>query len=341
MPPFKPNPAAPVQVASTATILARGISTGGDVLIIDECHLAVTESFERVLELHKNAWRCGLTATPIRLSGEGLGRLFDRMVMGPTTESMIDEGWLCPYRAFAPKSPDLSSAKTSGDYNQTIAGRLLSRPSVVGDAVAMWKKHAVDQNGEPRRTLLFSPTIEASQKYVEMFRSAGVAAAHLDASSSDAERQDVWGRLALNAPPKEDCLYLDHVGNLTDLGLPDDAVGWSLNDSCPVRRKSDDDPSLSGRHCEKCLYFFRSVLDVCPECGATRIKTQKQISKARGELEEIQRQRKAESIAKAVAKMDPAAKYLDLKAEGAAKSYAPGWAKMRFKLLFGRWPSFS
>ena len=71
-----------------------------------------------------NARGLGVTATPLRADGKGLGRhadgLMDELVQGPPMLLLITEGWLTPYRVFAPPSDlDLSGVATSagGDYS--------------------------------------------------------------------------------------------------------------------------------------------------------------------------------------------------------------------------------
>lgn len=328
MPPFKPTEC-PVQVASLDTLVSRGIDMGSDVLILDEAHLMTSDSPMEMLANHRKAWLVGMSATPL-----GVGHIFKRIAMGPTLAWMIENGFNSDYRLIAPPAPDFSAAQTPSEYNQAIAGSIMSTRGVVGDVVSNWHKHARDG-----ATLLFASSIEQSKAYRDAFNAAGILAAAVDASTSDAEREATWAQLKLSAKPKMGiATIIDAVGNCAELGYPEDFVEWYL-DGRPPRRRSDDDPSLAGRHCPECLLFYRTNVETCPECGAQRIKTVREVKRIKGELEEIQRQRKQAAIENAVAKMDPAAKYKQLQAEAAAKGYKSGWAQMRFKVIFKRWPT--
>lgn len=49
----------------------------------------------------------------------GLGKHFQKLIIGATTQDLIEEGMLSPFRVFAPSSPDLSGVRTvAGDYHE-------------------------------------------------------------------------------------------------------------------------------------------------------------------------------------------------------------------------------
>ena len=75
-------PWALLQVASVQTLVRREIEEPG-LIVVDECHHARAKTWTQVLERWPNAKRIGLTATPQRLDGRGLGEHFAEMVLGP------------------------------------------------------------------------------------------------------------------------------------------------------------------------------------------------------------------------------------------------------------------
>ena len=83
---FKPS-SHPIQVASVQTIVRRlnKINYKPALIIIDEAHHSVAGSWKKVLDHFPNAKRIGVTATPCRLSGEGLREMFDDLIIGPNT----------------------------------------------------------------------------------------------------------------------------------------------------------------------------------------------------------------------------------------------------------------
>lgn len=156
-----------------------------DVVIWDECHHMAAASWASVFAAFPRARHIGLSATPARLDGRGLGEYFGAMVLGPTTAELIERGYLSPYRLFSTSAPaDLSGVHTvAGDYNKRELSAAMSKPSVVGDAVSHYLKIA---NG--RTSLLFAPSVEFSETMAARFRDAGVPALHIDAKTDDGLR---------------------------------------------------------------------------------------------------------------------------------------------------------
>ena len=231
------NPAAPIQIASVDTMFSRGHVLDVDAIIIDEARKSLSPKWDEAIAAHPGVRLIGMDATPI----PGLTRRFDDVVTGPSTSELIRCGFLSPYRAFSLPAPDLSQVpKTNGDYSGAAVGEIMGERKIVGDVVSTWMNHAAG-----RRTVLFAPSKDCSRRYRDMFAAAGVQAAHVDASTPSELRQEVWARLALNAPPKHDALWLDHVGNCISLDCtPSDIESWSLEDGKP-KRVSADDASLS------------------------------------------------------------------------------------------------
>src|ERR1700733_6908803 len=76
----------PVQIASVQTLWARCMRTdkvsfpAADLVIIDEAHHIAARTWLSILDEYPNAQRVGLTATPCRSDGRGLGNFFDIIV---------------------------------------------------------------------------------------------------------------------------------------------------------------------------------------------------------------------------------------------------------------------
>jgi superfamily II DNA or RNA helicase len=168
----------PVQVASVQTLARRlnKIRFVPDVIVIDEAHLAEAKSYKDILAKYPAAYIIGLTATPGRLDGRGLGKPtgnFDRIIAGPPMLELIDRGFLVPLRYFsAPPTFDLSGVHSSGgDYNIKELANVVDKPGITGDVVSHWKRIASD-----RKTLVFCVSIAHADHVAEQFRSAGISA---------------------------------------------------------------------------------------------------------------------------------------------------------------------
>ena len=99
------NWARPIQVATVQTLHHREVPDA-DEIIIDEVHRWFKNFYPRLLADPRftNVPIIGMTATPWT---RGLGKHFDRLIIGSTAQQLIDAGYLSKFRAFAPASPDL------------------------------------------------------------------------------------------------------------------------------------------------------------------------------------------------------------------------------------------
>jgi DNA repair protein RadD len=188
----------PVQVASIDTLHVRGVRSDAmdlppaDLVIFDEAHRARGRTREHLIGLYPHAVLLGMTATPCRGDGRGLGNLFDVMVEAPQIAELIVGGFLVKSRVYAPIDPDLKGVKVQqGDYViSQLAGRM-NTAGLVGDLVEHWHKH-----GEQRRTIAFAVDVAHSVAIRNQFLGAGVPAEHLDGETPIPERADILGRLA-------------------------------------------------------------------------------------------------------------------------------------------------
>ena len=174
-----------VQLCGVHTLLPR-IDTlaAPDVIIWDEAHHATAGTWANVMLRYPNAIHIGLSATPQRLDGAGLGKHFDVMIEGPSTAQLIADGFLSRYRYFAPGTPDMMGVRaTGGDFNRGHLGALMDKPQLIGDVVEHYLRLAPGQQG-----IVFAVNREHSRHLADVFRTHGVRAAHVDGSMTTAER---------------------------------------------------------------------------------------------------------------------------------------------------------
>jgi len=187
------RPCQSVQVASIQTLHARGELPPADLVIVDEAHHARAASYQAVLAKYPNAVLLGLTATPCRKDGRGLGNVFDALVECPQVDELIGLGFLVPTVVYGPPSPiDLSGVRTqAGDYVETQLAERMNTDCLVGDVVTHWHRHA-----ERRRTIVFAVDVAHSRHLRDEFLRASVWAEHIDGSTPTDERDVVLKRLA-------------------------------------------------------------------------------------------------------------------------------------------------
>jgi len=183
------RPHAPIQICSAQT-LARRAWPEVDIVVIDEAHIRFKTYNDWMT--HPD-WQkvpfIALTATPW---ASGMGKYFDDLIRPISMQELIDQGYLSPFRVFAPSHPDLAGVKTvAGDYHAGQLAERMNKPKLVADIVATWLAR-----GEGRPTICFAIDCLHAQSIQEQFRSAGVAAAYIDADTPRAERDDIGKQLA-------------------------------------------------------------------------------------------------------------------------------------------------
>lgn len=202
-PHFTPNPHELVQVASIDTLMQRIKKRHYhvDLLIVDEAH-HVTDGnkWGKVYELLDHPPMLGVTATPVRTDGIGLGKhaggVFEEMVIGPSVPELINMGFLVNPVVYASLDvPDLSGVKktASGDYNRDELSLAVDKPRITGSAVEMYRKVCPGA-----RAIVFCANIQHAKHVRDEFNAAGYRFALLVGAPemSDAERTAVNKGLA-------------------------------------------------------------------------------------------------------------------------------------------------
>ena len=317
---------AAVQIVAVQTAVRRQGLPRPDLVIIDECHLAVAATYRKTLASVGNPLLLGLTGTPQRLDGRGLGEVFDRLIWTCTSAELIAEGLLAPVRVYAPPVADLSGiGRRAGDFDQGQAGAILIRPAVVGDALSHWKKLCAG-----RRGVAFCTTVAHAQAVADQWRAAGYRAMAVHGDSDDADRREAIaglraGRLDLVAcaqlwiagvdvPEIDAVIWLRPTSSLTawlqgngrglriatgksDLLVLDHVGNCSRLDhplavhewTLEGKAKKARDAALSVKVCPACFSAMPSAARLCPDCGHEFVVERRELQTVDGELVEVQR----------------------------------------------------
>jgi DNA repair protein RadD len=182
-------------VASIQTLYARAFRNRtitrppADIIIFDEAHHCRARTYIEIRKAYPNAKIIGLTATPARGDGRGLGGdLFSDLVTVPTYRQLIDRQYLVPPTVYAPVRPDLRGVRTldTGDYSPCELETRMNTNALVGGIVENWFKL-----GENRPTLVFTSGVNHSEHLKREFQAAGVEAEHIDANTRLEERKSI------------------------------------------------------------------------------------------------------------------------------------------------------
>lgn len=187
----------PVQVASVQTLVKRIHKIAPpDLIIVDEAHHATAGTWRKIIEAFPNAYVLGVTATPVRGDGTGLGKesggIFDDIVIGPQIGELISMGYLVKPKVFAPQERlDTSVFRTKmGDYDKQQVEQVMDKPTITGNAVQHYMKACP---GQP--AVVFCVTVKHAEHVAEQFRLAGFRAYSVDGSMEDEVRKRILGGL--------------------------------------------------------------------------------------------------------------------------------------------------
>ncbi len=320
------DPDAMVQVGSVQT-LARRLDKlpPPDLIIFDECHHIASAQYQQIFNRYPKAQKIGLTATPWRLDGRGLGGWFDSMVQGPSVSQLMEQGALCDYRLFAPTTADTTGvASQAGDYKRDQLSKVMDKPTITGDAVTHYQRLA---NG--KRAVVFAVSIEHSRNVAAQFNEAGIPAAHVDGQMDTSVRDatvarfvsgeiqvlsnaDLFGEgfdvpaieaVILLRPTQSLSLHLQQIGRALRPAEDKahaiilDHAGNAMRHGLPdderewtledrPKKKKGAKSEVPVKQCPSC-YRVHTPAPVCPQCGHEYEVQGRAIETVDGVLEEL------------------------------------------------------
>lgn len=359
-----------VQIASIQS-LARRIHRLKDpsLIIFDEAHHCPSSTWSRVHEKYKKAFHIGLSATPQRLDGKGLGNWFQSMIHGPSVEWLIDNKFLSPYKMYAPQSIKTEGLHTRmGDFVKSELQSVVDKPTITGDAIKHYQKLA-----KGKRAVCFCVSIEHSKHVVSQFNTAGIKAEHVDGETPKDQRDKAIERFKRNEtqvisnvdlfgegfdlpalevaillrPTQSLSLYLQQVGRALRTyegkshAIILDHAGNCERHGLPdeerdwtlddkEKRSQSDQQSASIKICGKCFAAQLPGSEVCKFCGFEFDKSPRKVDELEGDLQEVD----VEAIRKKRNfEQGQAKSYEDLVLLGKSRGYGNpyGWAKYVIK----------
>jgi superfamily II DNA or RNA helicase len=314
-----------------------------------------------------------LTATPWT---RGLGKYFGRLIIGSTTQELIDTGYLSPFRAFAPASPDLTGVRTvAGDFHEGDLGDAMNKTVLVADVVTTWLERAA---GRP--TLCFAVDRAHAKNLQQKFLSENVSAEYIDCFTESPARNATakrfhagevqvvcnvgclttgidWdvrciilarptkseilyvqmiGRGLRTAGGKSDCLILDHSDNHIRLGFVTDIHYETLDEGKEKLSVRTVRAEALPKKCPKCTFLKPPKMLQCPCCGFMPAPPPKAVH-VDGELIELT-SRNTATIASTEAQQRF---YAELRRVAETRGYKGGWSAHKFKEKFGHFPPFA
>ena len=317
----------PVQVASVQTLARRLHKLPRELfhlLVVDEAHHSNAGTWAKVLDHFGGAHVLGVTATPCRCDGRGLGEWYSEMVQGPTAQWLTDQGYLAPARVLAPPIGfDVGGIRRRmGDFDMTQAGEQLKQGQAMGDCLGHYQRYLGGKTA-----IAFCCSVAHAEAVAELFNRHGVSAASIDGSMDSPTRERLLSDLGagrskvltsceligegVDVPSVAGCillrptqsvgLHLQMIGRCIRPQEGKTAVildhvgnvlrlGHHLEDrewTLEGTPKKPRDAAPSVKICPACFAAMPSGSPQCPECGHRFTVERRELVHVDGELAEV------------------------------------------------------
>ncbi|MDE6092552.1 MAG: DEAD/DEAH box helicase family protein [Ruminococcus sp.] len=271
------------------------------LIITDESHHSKSTSYRRIYDFFPNAYRVGVTATPVRLDGSGLGDVYDTLIEGVSAKWLIENNFLSPYTYYAPTVADLNGIKIQrGEFETKSAENVLFNRTVFGNVINHYQKLA-----DGRQAICYCVSVKHSSAMAEEFQANGISAVHIDGTTPKAERQRIiedfrnnkvkilcnvdlisegfdvpdcecaillrptksltlyiqQSMRCMRYKPEKSAVIIDHVGNYARFGMPDADRQWTL-ESKPRKARQQAENEVKVLQCPECFYTFQLEDDI-------------------------------------------------------------------------------
>ena len=162
-----------------------GVLENVGLIIIDEAHHSVAKSYVQILRAFPKALQLGVTATPIRLNGEGFRHLFDELLCSYGVKEFMSRGFLSNYRHIATSFIDLKKLAVgkTRDFTEESLMDVMGQETIMANVVQGYFDHA---NG--KKAIVFAVTIVHCHMIAERFKMRGVRAEVISSLTEKEER---------------------------------------------------------------------------------------------------------------------------------------------------------
>ena len=187
-----------IQIASIDTLIRRLPQIRPpDLIIYDEAHHVIkSNKWGKVANYFSNSKILGVTATPCRTSGQGLGveagGFFETLISGPSITELMPE-FLTPFKVFAPEiGIDLTGIRRiAGDYDKKEVIKRIDRKNIYGHVPEHYKRICP---GVP--AIAFCVSVNHCHHVADEFKQNGISAEPVSGKTPENQRRYLFDGLA-------------------------------------------------------------------------------------------------------------------------------------------------
>ena len=165
-----------------------------DMLVVDESHHVVADTYMRIIELAKNkndnVEIVGFTATPNRGDKKGLREVFTNCSHQIEIATLVREGFLVPPKTYVidvgVREELQNVRKTVTDFDMDQVARIMNKRAINQRVVNEWLDKAHD-----RKTVVFCSTVAHAEDLCQEFVEEGVNAKIVTGNTDKTERREI------------------------------------------------------------------------------------------------------------------------------------------------------
>ncbi len=161
------------------------------LIIIDEAHHALADTYQNIIKLCPDAHVLGVTATPYRLNGASFTNIFNEIILSENHNYFVKRGYLKPIKfySYSPFSKyDIDNIKESaGDYNvDDLYKKYGTSSEVLADLINAYNSHVSGKKG-----IVFCINIKHCEEVTARYKANGVTAEIISSDTSKSDRDKI------------------------------------------------------------------------------------------------------------------------------------------------------
>ena len=165
-----------------------------DLIVIDEAHHALAETYRELWKRYPEARKLGMTATPCRLNRKGFTDLFDTLITSWSIAEFIGRGWLSSFdyvsiRANSREQRLVDSLKkrgADGDYQVKEMNAVLNRETGIRQLYDSVRRYAAGKKG-----IVYAVSIAHARQIAAYYSLHGVESVAIDSRTPALERKEL------------------------------------------------------------------------------------------------------------------------------------------------------
>ncbi len=186
----------PIQVGSVQTLNRRLFNWSKkdfDIIIVDEAHHIVADSYKKILAEYPKAKLLGVTATPYRLNGAGFTDIFEELIVSDSVSKFIKNGYLSEYDYYSIPATSTERKKIErlkigfdGDYLESDMVNLMDNHTIRAKILESYLSYANGKKG-----IVYTINKAHNVNVCKQYNDNGISAMAIDSDTPKAMRDQI------------------------------------------------------------------------------------------------------------------------------------------------------